>query len=63
MAYFDTTTAENSQDQHVRETAKNHLARLAGAFRRVKEKLAFGKIAHHRPGILSKLSEMFHWES
>ena len=39
MAYFDTTPAENSQDQDVGETAKNHPARLSGAFRRVKEKL------------------------
>ena len=45
MAYFDTTTAENSQDQHVGETAKNHPARLSGAFCRVKEKLSLHKIA------------------
>jgi hypothetical protein len=45
MAYFDTTAAENSQDQHVGETAKNHPARLSGAFHRVKENLGLRRIA------------------
>ncbi len=45
MAYFDTTSAENSEDQDVGETAKNHPARLSGAFRRVKEKLGLRRIA------------------
>ena len=45
MAYFDTTSAENSEDQDVRETAENHPARLSGAFHRVKDKLGLRKIA------------------
>jgi hypothetical protein len=45
MAYFGTTRDKKSHDDEVAEKAKNHAARLAGAFWRVNGKLGLREIA------------------
>ena len=57
MAYFGTTRDKKSHDHDVGEKAKNHAARLSGAFWRVNGKLGLREIADHRPGILLNSSK------
>jgi hypothetical protein len=56
MAYFGTGRDKKSHDYYVREGAKSHPVRLAGAFRGVKGKSGLRKATDRRPGILPNSS-------